>query len=275
MKVRVSVKLNMKVGAAAQIFRLGLLKLTQAGTVDVCPAFLSGAFSASTGTDPAWGTNLLPITPDAAPTPENGTITDNYCNIAVPANAWQRSSAVFSVPADAKNLVMVVFSNATGGTTDALGTAEFQITQGPDIVDYVEPPQAETLLRCLRFFCKSFPLTIPPAASVTLANGGYGVTAPQVKAGSGIALAAHFHIQFPIPMWKAPSAVTLYTPVSAGSVAYRHEGTTPAVQGATTVMASSITNNGCEVSMTTEASVNGVIGDLCSVHYAAEAEFLT
>ena len=47
-KVRVSIKHNMKVGTSKN-FKLGLLQLTSAGTIDTSPAFLSGAWSVTTG----------------------------------------------------------------------------------------------------------------------------------------------------------------------------------------------------------------------------------
>lgn len=70
-QVRISVKTSQKVGSEGQTLKLGLIQLTSAGTVDTSPAFLSGAWSASTGTDPAWGTNLSAVTPDSTVTPEN------------------------------------------------------------------------------------------------------------------------------------------------------------------------------------------------------------
>jgi hypothetical protein len=56
-KVRLSVKIKQKVGAA-QNYKLGLIQLQAAGTVDAPPAFLSGAWSTTTGVDPAWRTNI-------------------------------------------------------------------------------------------------------------------------------------------------------------------------------------------------------------------------
>jgi hypothetical protein len=107
-KVRISVKIAQKVGSA-QTYRLGLLQLTASGTVDVCPAFLTGAWSTTTGVDPAWGTNLAVIPPDAAPVGENGTIGASWLTITSSA-AWVRSSAVFAVPSTAKNLVIVLLN---------------------------------------------------------------------------------------------------------------------------------------------------------------------
>lgn len=266
-KVRLSLKHNQKVGSG-QTYKLGLIYLTASGTVDVSPAFLSGAWSTTTDVDPAWGTNLSAITPDASPTGENGTITGSYLNVTTVATTWTRSSCVFSVPTSAKNLVVVFFSNATGGTTDNISIAEVQLTQGPDMVDYKEPPIAETLIRCQRFFNKSFPLTTVPAASLTMANAG-AIVSIIGKAGA-TALAVHIGIRFPVVMWKTPT-VTLFTPIGAGAVPYRIDGTTPAVQ--TAVAQLGLVDSGLTVTATGDAA--GVVGDLVGVHYTAEAEFIT
>lgn len=271
-KVRLSVKTSQKVGSVGQTYHLGLLYLTNAGTVDTSPAFLSGAWSTSAGVDPSWGTNLTPIAPDASPTGENGTISGNWLNITTTL-AWQRSSAVFTVPASAKNLVVVLFADATGGTTDNLSVTEFQLTQGPDIVDYVAPNMALELQRCQMFFSKSFPQSVVPAASVAVATGGHGATGILGKSGSGTALGSTITIQFPQTMWKVPT-VTLFTPVTAGALVYRHNGTTPAVQGTTAVLSNSTTDRGCVVTATNEATTNGAVGDLVGVHYTADAEIV-
>ncbi len=264
-KVRVSVKTSQKVGAEGQTFKLGLLQLTSAGTIDVSPAFLSSAWSPTTGVDPAWGTNLAAIAPDASPTGENGTITGNYLEISSTL-AWKRSSAVFTVPTNARNLVVVLFSNATGGATDNLSVAEFQLTQGPDIVEYREPPIAETLMRCQRFFTKSFPLTVAPAASLTVAAAGNGSTGIIARAGA-TALAATIPIQFPMKMHATPT-LTLFSPVVAGAQPYRINGTTPAAQ--TAAATTGLLDTGAVVTATGDAA--GVIGDLVGVHWTADCE---
>ena len=266
-KVRVSIKHNMKVGTS-KTFKLGLLQLTSAGTIDTSPAFLSSAWSATTGVDPAWNTNIAAITPDASPTGENGTITGAYLNIATVENVWTRSSCVFTVPTNAKNLIMVFFADATGGTTDNVSIAEAQITLGADLVDYLEPLFSENINRCLRRYCKSFPLTTVPAASIAVATAGNGVTGIIGKAGA-TALACYIKIQFPVRMFKVP-AVTLFTPVGAGAVPYRISGTTPAVQ--TTAAQTGVMDYGLVVSATGDA--NGAIGDLVGVHYTASAEIV-
>jgi hypothetical protein len=270
LKVRVSIKHNQKVGSG-QTYRLGLLQLNASGTVDVCPAFLTGGWSTTTGVDPAWGTNLAVIAPDASPTGENCTVGASWATVTSQATTWVRSSAVFTVPTSAKNLCVVFFSDATGGTTDNISVAEFQLTQGPDVVDYVEPPQAETLIRCQRFFCKSFPLNVVPAASLSEATAGSGATGMIGKAGA-TALAANYSIQFPVQMWKVPT-VTYFTPTASGAQCWRFSGAAAAAQTATASRSNSVTDRGVVVTATGDAS--GTVGDLVGVHYTADAEFIT
>lgn len=267
-KVRISIKHNQKVGSG-QNFKLGLIQLNSSGTVDVSPAFLSGAWSVSTGVDPSWGTNLAAIAPDSSPTGENGTVSGSYLNIVSVAGTWTRSSCVFTVPSNARNLVVVFFSDATGGTTDNISLAEFQLTQGPEILDYVEPPQAETLLRCQRRYCKSFPLTVVPAASVAVATGGNGETGIIARAGA-TALAGTIQIRFPVRMWRTPPTFTLFSPVVAGAQPYRINGTTPAAQ--TAAATTGLLDMGAVVTCTGDAA--GVVGDLVGVHYVADAEIV-
>jgi len=267
-QVRVSVKTNIKVGNA-QTLKLGLLQLNSSGTVDTCPAFLSGAWSTSNGTDPAWGTNLAAITPDAV-TGENGTVSGSYLNISAQQTTWIRSSAVFTVPSNARNLCVVLFSDATSGTTDNISVAEFQLTQGAEIVEYVEPPLAETVLRCQRFFCKSFPLNTAPASALVVGAAGNAETGFVGRAGA-VALASFIQVRFPIRMWKIPTTVTLFAPVGAGAVPYRITGTTPAVQ--TAAAQTGVMDYGLVVSSTGDAA--GVVGDMVGVHYTADAEFNT
>jgi hypothetical protein len=267
-QVRLSLKCSQKVGSEGQTFKLGLVQLNSSGTIDTSPAFLSGAWSTTTGVDPSWGTNLAAVTPDSTVTPENGTISGNFVEFTTTL-AWKRVSGVWTVPTNCRNLVFVVFANATGGATDNISFAEMQLTQGEEIVDYVEPPMAETLARCQRRYCKSFPLTVAPAPSIAVATGGNGEVGIIGKA-AATALAAVIQIRFPVRMWRTPS-LTLFTPVGAGAVPYRLNGTTPAAQ--TAAATTGLLDMGAVVTATGDA--NGAIGDMVGVHYAADAEFIT
>lgn len=264
-KIRASIKIKQFVGSN-QTYKLAILQLTAAGTVDVSPAFTS-AIGAS-GVDPTWGTNLVKIAADTAVTPENGTIVSDILNVTSTAG-WVRSSFVLNVPTDCKNLVFVIWKDATGGATDSLGVAEFGLTQGYEVVDYIPEGLAYELRRCQRFFCKSFPISTVPAAALTEAAAGTGAAGIIGKAGA-VALAAIINVQFPVVMWKTP-VVTLFTPVGAGAVPFRITGTGPVVQ--TAVAQRGLTDRGLTVTATGDAA--GAVGDLVGVHYIAEAEFIT
>lgn len=271
-KVRFSLKHNQKVGSG-QLFHMGIIQLTNAGTTDVLPAFLSGAFSTSAGVAPAWNTNLSVIAPDSTPTGQNGTVNGNYLDVTSVAATWTVSSAVWTIPTAAKNLVVVFWQDATGGTTDNISVAEAQLTMGTEIVDFVEPALTQDIMNCQRFFSKSFPYAILPAASVTVANGWYGSGWPLLIAGSGTLLACQIPITFPVRMWKVP-AITYYTPTAAGAAIFRHTGTTPAVQWTTATVTSTLTDIWVTVQCTAEATANGAVGNWCSIHWSAEAEFI-
>lgn len=263
-KVRVSIKHNQKVGAG-QTYKLGLLQLSASGTVDVSPAFLSGAWSTSTGTDPAWGTNIVAITPDASPTGENGTISGAFLNVTTVATTWTRSSCVFTVPTNAKNLVVVFFSDATGGTTDNISVSEFQLTQGPDIVDFVANPFTEELLRCQAFFYKTFSYATVPVTNA-------GVTTGCVKWSAGVAGAVAgtwSHHAFAVPMWKIPT-ITLFNPAAANAQV-RQIGATAG--DCATSSGAEITTRG--TGFTTTPGASAVVGTILGVHFTAEAEFIT
>jgi hypothetical protein len=263
-KVRVSIKHNQKVGSG-QTYKLGLLQLQVAGTVDVSPAFLTGAWSTTTGVDPAWGTNLAAITPDASPTGEGGTITGAYLNVTTVATTWTKSSCVFTIPTNAKNLVFVFFSDATGGTTDNISISEAQVTEGPDLVDFVPEPLTYELLRCQRFFCKSFAQTTVPVQ-----NGGVVgcITSIAGKAGA-TALAGKIWCQFPVVMWKSPTVVG-FCPTEASAQVDRIDGTTPIAHTATAQL--HLGDNG--VFFTSTGTTNTAVGDTIAIQYTADAEIV-
>lgn len=259
-KVRVSCKIKQFVGSNAN-YRLGLLQLAAAGTVDTSPAFISAIGAANV--EPTWGTNLLAINPDATPAAENGTISGAALTIASTA-AWVRSSCVFTVPTDAKNLVVVLYRDTLGAASDAVGIAEFQMTQGPDLVDYKAPPLAEEMLRCQRFFYKTFTYATVPVTNA-------GVTTGCVKWGAGVAgaVAGTWSTHpFATEMFKIPT-ITLFNP-GAANAQVRQIGATAgdcSVSSGTEVTTHS-------TGFTTTPGATAVIGTILGVHFTADAEFV-
>ena len=263
-QVRVSCKTNIKVGNA-QTLKLGLIQLSSTGTVDAPPAFLSGAWSGVLGTDPAWNTNTAAITPDAGITPENGTISGAYLEISAQQTTWVRSSCVFTVPSNCKGLYVVLFSNETGGSTDNISVAEFQLTLGQEITDFVQPPLAEELIKCQRRYCKTFALTTVPVTNAGINTGECKAVAG--KAGA-VANACIFAWRFPVVMWKTPVTVTLYNPGAANALGRNLTG---AADLGATALTAQLDSSVMAISTGVAATA---VGDQCGIHITADAEIV-
>lgn len=260
-KVRISVKLKQIVGSN-QTYKLGLLQLAAAGTVDTCPAFTSAI--GADGVAPTWGTNLAAITPDASPTGENGTISGAFLSITSTAG-WVRSSCVITVPTDCKNLVFVLIKDAAGGATDSVGVAEFQMTEGTEIIDFEELPFATEYARCLRYFSKTFAYGTVPVQNAGVATGP--LMAPVLVVGTGL-LAATFFWRFPLRMRITPTVVT-FSPAAATAEAYN---ITQAVAHTSTTAVVQLDDSTCH---TSTGGTAGAIGQRAGLHLTADAEFIT
>jgi hypothetical protein len=218
----------------------------------------------ATGVDPTLtaAANLAYITPQS--TEPTGTIVGNGVDCVL-TNGWVRYSAVFIVPASAKNLIPSVWTNAAVAANDELNICEFGMYAGEEIRDWYPRSEAVEMDALMRYYEKSFPLLVAPAAAVAVATGGNGSTGLIGKAGA-TALAVHIPVQFRV-MKRITPTMTLFTPVGAGAVPYRIDGTTPAVQ--TAVAQTGVTQNGLMVTATGDAA--GTVGDLVGVHWVADA----
>jgi hypothetical protein len=168
---------------------------------------------------------------------------------------------VFTIPTSAKNLVFVFFSDATGGTTDNISISEAQITEGSEIVEYTEPPHAETLIRCQRRYCKTFALATVPVTNAGLNTGELKWT--KVVAG---ATAGRAQWQFPVQMWKTPATITFYNPAAANAQV-RDETNTVDCSATTAV---GTTDR--QVGITYTGNAATVAEGLMGVHITADAE---
>jgi hypothetical protein len=153
------------------------------------------------------------------------------------------------------------------GPTQSFSISDAGLYEGPEIrTNFVPYASILELLRVQKYYAKSFPLAIAPAASTTVANAGYGTVGICGKATTGVNV---IPIVWPVRMRAAPT-VTFFTPVGAGAVAYRHNGTTPAVNGTTAVFTNATTDRGTCVS--TLGDANAAVGDLISIHWTAVSE---
>ena len=268
---QVRVQFNLKTSASLRL-RLGLIQLAAPGTVDVVPinagTFVT-AWNANT-VDPTLGANLAYVVP-VANSADGGAISGNALNCDC-TTSWKRFSAVFAPPIDCHDLMLCIWSDSQFTAGQSLSFGESCIYDGPEVrTNFVAFPASVEFLRLQRYCCKSFPILVAPAAAQSVATAGFGAVDLLAKGGSAVANGSVIPIQWPVRMRGVP-AVTLYTPVGAGAVVYRHTGTTPAIQGATAVLANSTTDMGCIVTATNEATANPVAGDIVSIHFLADAE---
>lgn len=207
--VRFSAKMRYSV-AGSMTVRMAVLALGSGGTVDTMPATFASAFGGS-GTDPTWGTNLTALTPVD---PQNGSIVGNGVTCVL-TNAWVQYSGAVTIPANAKNVVVVIFSNSQLAANDELNIGEAYLTADRAVVDFVAPLPADELVRCQRYYQKSFPIDTAPVTNLGLNGGEHRFSA--LRAGALINYGAT--ISFPVIMRIAPSAITLFNPAAANAQA--------------------------------------------------------
>jgi len=241
-------------------WRLGLAQLTSAGTIDTIPATFVSAFGAA-GTDPTLGTNLSYIAPKSSVTPDNGTVNGNAIDIAV-TTAWQRFGVVFDVPSSAKNLVVLIWSNGQiTNTTGTLSVSQVSLTDGMAIQDWAPFDYSEELIRCQRYYCKSFNVDTAPAQNAGLAGAMRGhVSVAGATANQPIG------VRFPVAMRVAPTTTTFYNPSNADAFVRN----TTAGTNATATAASTPAENGMDVFFTGLAA--WTVAQAVAVHYSADAD---
>lgn len=243
--------------AAGMTVRLGLAQHTVAGNSDALGVTFVSAFNGASA-DPTIGTNMSRLTPVAG-SGDGGTIVGNGLNCVL-TGAWVRYSACFDVPLDAKNLMFMVWSDAQLAAADELNITQCMLTDGPEICDWVPQPEEVELLRCLRYYCKSFPLATAPAQNTGLTGAIRGNAAQ-----AGAVAFVHMGIRFPVPMRGAPTIV-YFNPAAAN--AFLRYIITPS--DATATSATQITESQAEVTATGLAA--WVAGGGVAVHFTADAE---
>lgn len=258
--VRVQVWAKGIVGTPAM--RLGLLQLNASGTVDTIPATFVSAFGAN-GVDPTLGTNLAYIVPKAGVTGDNCTVNGNAADCALTA-AWQRFGAVFDVPSTAKNLIVVVWSNAQVVATNGIAIAQASFTDGYEIQGWAPLDYNQEMSRVLRFYQKTFAIDTAPVQNAGVATGALRCILGKAAA---TALAAQFQWRYQVNLRAAATALTTYNPAVANAQVRQ-------IGGTATDLTATATANSTEqsVDITATGASTGAVGDQCGVHVTADAE---
>jgi hypothetical protein len=267
--VRLQMRLKAPVGAAT--WRMGLLQLTSAGTVDTIPAFDTGTWISAwnaDSTDPTLqaGNNVAYVAPNATST-ENTTVVGNALQCAVTTD-WQRFGGTFEVPANCKNLLVAIWSDADVAVNNGLFVAEASMTLGADIVQFSPLSYSEELRRCQRYIVKTFQVDVNPAQNTTALGSLRGITG---KSGSSTS-ALFLPWRFPTELLYQGLADTNPYP-SRGITRYNPQNTNTLARNVTVGIdmgAATSTVAGKNALVFQCAGIGGGggsgVGDLCHIH---------
>lgn len=125
------------------------------------------------------------------------------CNsnlISATAEQWNAGGAAFAGPGQV---------NALSAVGKKVRFALMQLEEGRDASEFEKEDPTITLLRCQRYFAKSFPVTQAPAPNAGN-NGAFAIT-------SFNAIEGAYNLRWPVPMMANPAVFTLFNPGSANS----------------------------------------------------------
>lgn len=258
--VRCQFKARQSAGTNA-VLRMGLMQLTAAGTVDtVTNASFLATFPTGTGTDPTFPANHTLISPTLVEA--SSTIVNSAITTPSLTSSWTRYSATVTIPSNAKNLVLLIWTNAQIQVNDAICIGEVGIYDGMEIRDWMVRPETLDLLQCQRYYCKTFALATTPAFQILFGSLKWNVgVAGAVSGVWGI-------WKFPVRMRIAPPTIAFYSPVTAASAQAYQFSATAGVCTATS--ATSVSDEGLQI--TTTPAATAVIGSVVGVQITADAE---
>ena len=249
---------------ASATWRVGLVQLTNAASVDTVPSG-AGQFLTAFGvasTDPTLGGSLIYTAPKATVTPDNGTIVGTAANVTVTSAGWQRFGAVFTLPTTFVNLTVMIWSDAQVAATAGISISQVSLTVGQEIQDWVPPSTQVELARVQRYYCKSFNVDTAPVQNAGLV----GVVRGAVSVAGAIA-AQPVGIRFPVALRAGASVlVTFYNP-SAANAFVRN---TTAGTDSTTAAPFFMGENGGDCQFTGIAAWTA--SQSVAVHYTADVE---
>lgn len=237
---------------------VSLAYLSSAGTVDTIPGTFISATGAD-GVDPTLGTNLAYITPGSGLV-ENCTISGSKLSCST-TTAWQRFAGVFTIPANAKNLVVLVWSSDSVAVADTFSMSEVVLGEGA--ITWRAPAVTDELEYAQRFYQKTFSVDAAPAQN---AGTSTGELVSALWKAAATASAAVIPWRFQTEMRAAP-AITTFNPAAANAEVRQTGGTasdlTASAAGETTTTQTVITATGVGT---------GAVGDRTAVHATADAE---
>ena len=248
--------------AASLNFRVGLVYETNSVNPSINGTAIISSFN-GTGTDPTFNAgppNLAYQAPKAGVTGDNCTINGNAADFTV-TSVWQRYGLCFDIPTTAVNVMVVIWSNAQLAATNGISISQASLTDGFEIQAWSPRDQNTELLRCQRYFSKSFGVDQQPQQNFGILGAllrGH-VSVAGATAGQPIGLS------FPVEMWTNPT-LTFYNPSAANAFARN----TTAGTDATATGISGTGSRGTTVTFTGIAA--WTVAQAVAVNWQADAE---
>lgn len=189
-----SFQMQMK-ASSAKTMKIAVVELQAAGTADTLPTLVS-AWNAD-GTDPTLGANLAVIG-----TPVSCSVT----------TAWQTFQFTGALPANSKNIMVMVWSNADFAADDTVSLAEAGLYFGTTLRTWTPRPFVLEIALAQQFYEKSYDLDTLPGAAATY-TGSHFFVAASTKFDESI--------RFQTRKRSAPT-LTVYSPSTGNSDAVRN-----------------------------------------------------
>lgn len=188
-------------GNLARTIRMGILQLNGSGTIDTVPASLVTTWNGNT-TDPTWGTNVAVIT--GAQSKSVGT-------------SWANFTVSVTLPSDAKNLILAVWSDSQVAVNDTLFITEVGLYDGSGARNWLPRLIGAEFELCQRYYQSSYDLDVAPG---TVTNSGRLVYTCLKAGGESFPSFTYS------PMRRAPTTANVYS-TSTGAVAKAFDANLP------------------------------------------------
>jgi hypothetical protein len=261
-----TIRVQLRAKAVVTGAPFGIALVSWSGAVDTLSRAAAGFVTAwgANGVSPTLAANYAYVTPTAGRAGDNCTAVPGFGYLANLTTNWQRFGGSFTVPANAKNLVVVVYSLNQTAAASGLGLAEVSLTPGEAIVDWAPVPFQFDLGLCSRHYTKSFALETAPAQNAGVATGAVSTTVTKAAAvASGGDLARSARDRATRRAHRGP-----VRPGSATAQARRITGAAAADQAAT----ATANNTAQSLDITCTGDAAGVVGDQVVIHFTADAE---
>ena len=247
----------------SRTLRLGLLQLSNSGTVDVIAATLVPTWGANS-TDPTFATNVTLLAPSSVPSGASGTISGNAVScVTNGTSTFKQFAGTFTVGATTYNLIPVVFTDSQLSLNDYILMTEVGLYQGTALVPWDSQAPAEELAEAQRYYCKSYNL------DTAITTSGASPGAIVMTMGTNVIGGGAFYgfVRFPTAMRATPTVVVYGFSGTANTVSNASGTDLAAGSGSTSFVGQS----GFAVFNNSGGSVTTTSG-LELFHYAAVSE---